>query len=104
MRKAPFPFLSPVAFASPSWERSSPREVPVEKAASPRRARPLLAALLMVTAGALLVGGCVVAARIGGASGAATALLGFVSYLVVFARGLDQLPLDWHSWRERDYR
>jgi hypothetical protein len=66
--------------------------------------RPFLAALLMAAAGALLVGGCFVAARLGGAWGSAAALLGFAGYLLLFARGLDQLPVNWNSWRERNYK
>src|SRR5450759_3985882 len=67
-------------------------------------ARPFLAALLMATAGALVVGGCFMAAWLGGAWGAAAALLGFAAYLILFARGLDQLPVDWNSWRVRKLR
>jgi hypothetical protein len=75
----------------------------IERAGSSRRARPFLAAPLLTASVALLVGGCVVAARLGGVWGAAAALLGFAGYLVLFARGLDQLPVDWNCWRERNY-
>jgi hypothetical protein len=55
----------------------------------------------MVAAGVFVVGGCFVAAWLGGVWGTAAALLGFAGYLLLFARGLDQLPVDWSSWRER---
>jgi hypothetical protein len=58
----------------------------------------------MAAAGALVVGGCLAAARLGGVWGMVAALLGFAGYLVLFARGLDQLPVDWNSWRARKYR
>jgi len=58
----------------------------------------------MAAAGALVVAGCVAAARIGGSWGSAAALLGFAGYLFLFARGLDRLPVDWKCWRERKYR
>jgi hypothetical protein len=69
-----------------------------------RRARPFLAVLLIAAAGALLVGGCVVAAWLGGILGVGAALIGFTAYLFVFGRGLDYLAVDWNSWRERKYR
>jgi hypothetical protein len=55
----------------------------------------------MAAAGALVVGGCLAAARLGGVWGMVAALLGFAGYLILFARGLDQLPVDWSCWRER---
>ena len=93
--------LSPINFASPSWERPEARTAPAEKAGSSRQARPFLAALLLTASVALLVGGCVVAGWLGEVWGAAAALLGFAGYLILFARGLDQLPVDWSCWRER---
>ena len=58
----------------------------------------------MAAAGALVVGGCIAAARLGGAWGSAAALLGFTGYLFLFVRGLERLPVDWTFWRERKYR
>lgn len=53
---------------------------------------------------AVLVGGCFIAARLGGVWGTFAALVGFAAYLVLFARGLDHLPVDWNVWRERKLR
>ena len=90
-------------FGLSAWERSCERAVPQEKTRSLRSGRPLLAALLIAAAGALLVGGCVVAAWLGGILGFGAALIGFTAYLFVFRRGLDHLPVDWGSWRARNH-
>ena len=104
MRTAISRFLSPSTLGLASWGRSESRNAPQERSLSARRARPFLAALLIGAAGALLVGGCLVAAWLGGILGIGAALIGFTAYLFVFGSGLDHLPVDWNSWRERKYR
>jgi hypothetical protein len=59
--------------------------------------------LLIIIASALVAGGCLAAARLGGPWGTAAALAGFAAYLSLFVRGLEYLPVDWKSWRERNY-
>jgi hypothetical protein len=63
-----------------------------------------MAALLIVSATATFVGLCLAASRLGGAWGTAAALLGFAGYVFLFARALDQLPVDWNAWRARRFR
>jgi hypothetical protein len=103
MRTAISHSLSPASFGLHSWNRSEERSVLEERARSTRKARPFLAALLMAAAVVLLVGGCLVAAWLGGILGIAAAMCGFAGYLSVFARSLSQLPVEWSSWRARKY-
>ena len=95
--------FTPVTFGTPAWERSSPRKGARREAEPSRRVRPVHAAFLMAAAGAVLVAGCCLAAWLDSLWSSAAAVLGFAFYLFLFVRGLDELPVNWESWRERNY-
>ncbi len=101
MNSATFHSLASVNLGT--WQRPEASPVPSDRPEPSSRARPILAALLVGASSALLVGGCVVAALVGGAWGFTATMTGFAAYLVVFSRALDHLPFDWNAWRERNF-
>ncbi len=65
----------------------------------PRVPRPLVAAAFIVASLVLLAGGCLLAATVHRTWGLLAGLASFVGYVLVFARGLKHLNVDWTLWR-----